>query len=101
MKQADKHHHGLKKTGLNIEDQSDAVRSAVFSMAVQHGRAATVVIDAIRHLGPGLTAAQPIDQRALVNSLYDARIRYVIHIKQPKLSHRYVAERGDALALLH
>jgi len=90
----------LKKTGLNLDEQSNAVKSAVFSMSVQHGRAAKVVIDAIHHLSSELKPSDPSFQKALVNALYDARTRYVVHIKQPKLAHRYIRERRDALALL-
>lgn len=58
-------------TGFDIDARSLAVRDAVWSIAVQHGRAAQIVTTAVR--APGAVNSD----RALVNALYDARTAYV------------------------
>ncbi len=99
----------LAATGVDIDNQSLAVRNAVWSTAVQHGAAAKIVTRAIYTLKGGV-APGPDGQRALINAIYDARAAYVRSLRaysDPKTAQtfhdqmtRYEAERIRALNLL-
>lgn len=92
-------------TGLNLDACHNAVRDATWSVSVQHGRAAQILIDAVKR------CADRSDPRKLVNAIYDARIDYVQGIaahatpanRKTLLSvvaNRYPAERAAALKMV-
>ncbi|WP_419815331.1 hypothetical protein [Glacieibacterium sp.] len=82
-------------TRIDLSARCPAVSDVVWSMAVQHGRAAQLVTATIRALQPG------VGNRALIDALYDRREIYVRALGLAGLvKGRYVPERRDALALL-
>ena len=90
------------RTGVDINALPSAVRDVVWSMSVQHGRAAQLVTDSIRALQ---RSGQLGDPRAIINRLYDDRVAYVNRIDLPaatraSLQDRYVNERAQALSML-
>lgn len=92
----------LARTGVDINTLPPAVRDAVWSMSVQHGRAAQLVTDSIRSVQRD---GQLDNGRAIINRLYDDRTAYVNRIELPaatrsSLIDRYVAERSQALSML-
>ena len=93
----------LKATGLDINSRPLAVQQVVWSMAVQHGRAAKIIKDAVRDLDHWTSPTQPGYDSALINNLFDFREKYVIKNRVDKLSsvlNRYKSERRRALSLL-
>ena len=102
--------------GIDLNMRHDAVREAVWSTAVQHGRAADILaraVDAARAGGDegGGEAGTDFDRR-LVDAIYDARSAYVLRVGQsPALkpaeaaqlrsivARRYPAERKAVLSL--
>ena len=89
-------------TGVDINTMPQAVRDAVWSMSVQHGRAAQIVTGSIRTLQAN---GQLGDARAVINRLYDDRVAYVNRIDLPSatrasLLDRYVNERAQALSMI-
>lgn len=91
------------KTGVDIEERSDAVRDAVWSTAVQHGAATNAVVNAI-----GTGAA---DDRALLEALYkergkrraDGKLAYFPSARadvQAGVARRFRDELEDALKML-
>ena len=92
----------LDRTGVDINTLPPAVRDAVWSMSVQHGRAAQIITGSIRSLQAN---GQLGDGRAIINRLYDDRVAYVNRIELPaatraSLLDRYVNERAQALNML-
>ena len=95
----------LRATHVDLDDRHDAVRDATWSVAVQHGGAASILI-------PAVEKAADKGDRALVNAIYDERERYVRRVAgrtaKPSerrtllsvIDNRYPAERRDALAML-
>ena len=93
----------LKATGLDINSRPLAVQQVVWSMAVQHGRAAKIIKDAVCDLDHWTSPTQPGYDSALINNLFDFREKYVIKNRVDKLSsvlNRYKSERRRALSLL-
>jgi YD repeat-containing protein len=90
----------LAATGVNIDDLTGAVQDVVWSMSVQHGKAAKLVTTAILNLQGKVSLSDPGYNEALVNQLYDVREQYVKDLKQPNLITRYQSERQDALKML-
>lgn len=89
------------RTGLDVNARSPAVRDVVWSMSVQHGRAATLVRDAVRSLEGRVAPNDSGYDRALVNALYDRREAYARQQGFADLiQSRYVPERRDALRML-
>ncbi|TFI59489.1 hypothetical protein E2493_04680 [Sphingomonas parva] len=76
----------LARKGLDLDKRHDAVRDATWSVAVQHGRAATILIRAIDATDPTLSRDDPGYDRALVEQIYKARTAYVLEVAaNPKL----------------
>ncbi len=89
--------HVKAATGLDISSRSQPVQNAVWSMSVQHGRAASLVDRAVRLAGPQGGQSDAEYDRKLVNALYDVRDNYVDALGQPNLKTRYAQERKEAL----
>lgn len=86
-----------KATQFDIDQHSRALQNVVWSMAVQHGRAPSLVARGVEELGPEETSPQLDCDRKLVNTLYDIREAYVDAIGLSNLRSRYKVERQDAL----
>jgi hypothetical protein len=92
-----------KQTGLDINSQPQAVRDAVWSIAVNHsGKGARNIVTR------GIQAAgAPAGDygKALIDGLYDARENYVRQLRDqrsvPALLNRYRLERQDAHGMLN
>jgi hypothetical protein len=91
----------LAHTKVDLDTAGDAVRDVVWSMSVQHGRAAKVIETALGNVaGHGHPGERDYD-RALINAMYDAREAYVTKNHQAYLiEQRYVPERAGALKML-
>jgi hypothetical protein len=86
----------MTATGVDINNLSPAVRDAVWSMSVQHGKAAMLAIDAVKKTQAAGTTQ---NSDALINALYDRREKYAITIGLPNLTKRFEAERAQALRM--
>lgn len=67
----------LESTGLDVDKRAQAVRDAVWSCAVQHGKAALIISDAVKAAdatGPRNLGSY---DRALVEAIYKRRTDYV------------------------
>ena len=89
-----------KHTHVNLDTRTDAVRNAVWSMAMQHGGAAKVIESAIHQCQADATIDNDL---ALLTAMYAARVAYVDtnpNLKQllNGLHARYAAELEQALA---
>ena len=74
------------RKGVDLDKRSDAVRDVVWSCAVQHGRAANILIEAIDRVERDTNRADPDYDRKLVEAIYKARIAYVLAVAgNPKL----------------
>lgn len=88
-----------KATGVDLDKRHAAVRDAVWSVAVQHGGAAKILIEALGY-------ALRDDDDSLINAIYDAREAYVSRLRTlpaktlNSLLNRYRQERKDALGML-
>ena len=91
-------------TGVNLDIFPDAVRDVAWSVAIQHGGAAKILIAAIGKTGAG-------DPARLIEAIYAERTAYVLKVagryrgRQRALLEnitrsRYPAELADALAML-
>jgi hypothetical protein len=102
-----------ERTGLDLDRRADAVRDAAWSCAVQHVKAAAIVIDAIDTADRATDRSDPGYDRQLIEAIYDARAAYVTRLaRNPKLKPgerkqlvaitqaRYPKERAKALAML-
>lgn len=101
----------LSRTGLDLDGRSDAVRDAVWSCAVQHGRAAIVVCRGVADADRSAPRDAPGYDRVLLEAIYAARSDYVRKIAGSAgagerktlldiVSRRFPAELRDALAML-
>lgn len=101
-----------KNTGLDLDSRHPAVRDATWSVAVQHGGAASILTAAVAAAdrSPGREAAGY--DRALVNAIYEQRTGYVLRVARGQglgtpagkqlvsiTKHRYPAERAKALGM--
>jgi hypothetical protein len=76
----------LTRKGLDLDRRHDAIRDATWSVAVQHGRASTILIRAIDATDPKLARTDPNYDRELAEQIYKARIAYVLEVAaNPKL----------------
>ncbi len=103
----------LAAKGLDIDLRHNAVRDATWSIAVQHAKAATILIDAINACDRECERGEDRYDRELLEAMYQRRIDYVRSVAaNPKLPagqhdqllsitrNRYPAELADALKLL-
>lgn len=100
------------RVGLDLDSRSDAVRDVVWSVSVQHGGAARILVDAI--VAAGATAAawgRPGYDAKLIRAIYARRSDYVRSVAMryggttrnsllSVVENRYPAEQRDALAML-
>ena len=86
-------HHA---TSLDINQRSRALQNVVWSMSVQHSRAANLVTHAVQQVGLQGNLSNAAYDRKLINQLYAIRDAYVDRQGQPDLKKRYAAERRDA-----
>lgn len=97
------------ETGVDLDRHSDAVRDVAWSCAVQHGRAADIIVTAIRAIPPN-PASPAMYDRALIEAIYDARTDYVLKLGSNNpagaatfrslAEKRYPDERKRALEML-
>jgi hypothetical protein len=79
----------LEQTGIDLVSRHPAVRDAVWSVAVQHGRAAGILVAAVKAFeGQVMTDDCASSDRALLEAIYAQRSAYVLR----------VAERANAAA---
>lgn len=90
--------HISSTTGLDISQRSRTVQNVVWSMAVQHGRAARLVEKAVIEVGPQGSCSDNEYDIKLINKLYDIRSDYADKIHQSNLKNRYIVEKRSALA---
>ena len=102
------------RTGLDLDTRHDAVRDAVWSVSVQHGGAATILVRAVERAGRTHAPSAPGYDRALIESIYAERSAYVLDVARNStrlsagerqqlrdiVATRYPAELRDALAML-
>jgi hypothetical protein len=91
----------LKTSKVDLSKAGDAVRDVIWSMSVQHGRAAKLANKAVGKVSGLGNPGEKAYDKALINALYDAREAYV---DTPALKYlikdRYVPERKAALKML-
>jgi hypothetical protein len=101
----------FKQIGLDLNARADAVRDAVWSVAVQHGGAAEILAQAVREAEAVIARGQPGYDRALLEAIYPVRSAYVRRIADRSvpvvrqtlmnvIERRYPDELGAALAML-
>lgn len=102
-------------TGYNLDNASDAVRNATWSVSVQHGAATRILTDAVRQTDKALPRNDPGYKAALIGNIYDRRTAHVTAVRDKAISNgkakyainlniiiqkRYRRERVDALRML-
>lgn len=92
--------HVARAATLDINTRSRALQNVVWSMSVQHGRAARLVAAAVHDTGLPAPHETTAYDRRLINALYDVREAYVTAIGLPDLLTRYRSERPEALRQL-
>jgi hypothetical protein len=101
----------MLQTGLDPDQQANAVRDACWSCAVQHGGAARIVTRAVAAADKVCPRTYPAYDRALIEAIYAERIAYVRKLAESAdrgarrtmldlASKRYPSERAAALAML-
>lgn len=91
------------RTGINLDEAHPAIRDAVWSVAVQHGKAADILVYAL--------ASKPQGDAATLREIYAARSAYVRSVAERNtggarrtlldiVATRYPAELAEALAML-
>jgi len=101
----------LSRTGCDLDGRHSAVRDTVWSVAVQHGGAATILLAAVERADAVCGRTEPSYDRVLVDAIYAERIDYVLAIASRAASeaerrtlvsitrNRYPAVRAAALAM--
>lgn len=104
-----------RSTGLNLDQRSEAVKQATYSVAIQHGGAASILRDAVRAADRRVKRTDRAYETALINEIYDQRVAYVTKLRNRAIAdrrlndargfdnilrNRYSNERADALRLL-
>lgn len=100
-----------RDTGVDLDARHDAVRDAVWSVAVQHGGASRILMAALARAQALAGAHDPGFDRTLVEAIYAERSAYVLAVAGRSASsarrtlesvvrNRYPAELADALAML-
>lgn len=93
----------LARTGLDLDARAQPIRDAVWSIAVQHGKAADILADAL--------ATRPQGDEATLRAIYAARSAYVRKVAERStganrrtllsvVENRYPSELAQALAAL-
>ena len=90
-----------KDSKVDLTQAGDAVGDVIWSMSVQHGRAAQIIDSALgRVAGKGHPGERDYD-RDLINAMYDEREAYVTRNHQAYLiKQRFVPERTAALHMV-
>ncbi|MBW8733777.1 MAG: hypothetical protein JF571_05630 [Asticcacaulis sp.] len=91
----------LQTTGLDINRQPEAVQQVVWSMSVQHGKAARLITRSVKDVDNTHSRSDPGYAQALIARLYDNRTKYVLGQHQPSedaIMRRYKRERAAALS---
>jgi hypothetical protein len=70
---------------VDLNSRSDAVRNAVWSVAVQHGGAATIVSQAVGDTDRAMARTDARYDQALIDNIYDRRIGYVAREREKRL----------------
>lgn len=73
-------------THLDFNDRSDAVRNAVWSVSVQHGKAVRILLRAVNHTDMMLKRTDPEYDKALIDNIYHDRIAYVTSLRNADLA---------------
>lgn len=100
-----------RATKLDLDARQDAVRDAVWSVAVQHGAAARILGDAVARADAVTGRMEAGYDRALVEAIYAVRTDYVLRLAarsgaaarrtlENVAKNRYSAELADALEML-
>ena len=90
-----------KLTRVDCSERGPGVCDVIWSMSVQHGRAAQLIVATVEALRDRFPLTDPGYDRALINALYDRREAFVRALGLTQLiAGRYVPERRDALAML-
>lgn len=77
----------LASKDIDLDSRHDAVRDATWSVAVQHGRAANILAEAVAATDQQVRRIDPGYDRQLVEAIYKARTDYVLRVsRNPKLS---------------
>ena len=85
------------RKGVDLDRRGEAVRDVAWSCAVQHGRAANILIDAIDAVERDTDRSDPNYDRKLVEAIYKARIAYVLAVAaNPKLPQ---AQRNQLISI--
>lgn len=99
------------QTGLDLDVRAEAVRDVAWSVAVQHGGAATILKAAVAQADGNASREDAGYDRALIEAIYAHRTAYVLRVAQRSgaaaritleaiTRSRYPAERAAALAML-
>jgi hypothetical protein len=91
-----------RRTGLDVEKQSQAVQEVLWSTAVQHGSkgAANIFCKAIEQ---GRSKGQEVPEHQLIGSVYSSRAGYLGGLSRDvreAVSRRFLEEKSMALAML-
>ena len=102
----------MTSTGLDLASRHAAVREATWSTSVQHGRAHTILADAVRRTDAQVARTSPDYDRQLVSNIYAARSDYVANLARTGnyssaeraqlisiTQNRYPSEQRDVLAM--
>jgi hypothetical protein len=100
-----------RRTGLDLDTRHPAVRDVTWSIAVQHGGAADILVAAVAAADAGLDRRATAYDRRLVDAAYDQRSAYVLRVAarssagvrrtlENMARSRYPAEHAAALAML-
>jgi hypothetical protein len=112
-----------KATRYNFNDARDAIRNAAWSVSMQHGQGAAIILsdatkktdEDLRRINPYFRRSDPDYERRLIDNVYDRRSEYVAAIRDKYLArgalnkaqeyinilkNRYPRERSDAHHML-
>jgi peptidoglycan hydrolase-like protein with peptidoglycan-binding domain len=100
-----------RETGLDLDTRCDAVRDVCWSVAVQHGGAAKILIEAVRAADASAGRGDAGFDRGLIDAIYESRDKYVRNVARGLAAdqkkqligiceNRYPDERSRALKML-
>lgn len=102
----------FEETGVDLDSRHRAIRESAWSVAVQHGRAARILAEAVRIVdGQNVGDDRASFDRALIEAIYERRSAYVLRVAgragaaaartlRSIVRNRYPAELKAALAML-